>query len=174
MAIELSGNKLPGYIPRGKRKFLIFILPVLAALAVAGCASEVPVPASTANAHRLASYARSLIGTPYQYGGNSPERGFDCSGFVDHVFLHEAHLRLPRNAREISSRGAAVSKNSLREGDLVFFNTLRSAFSHVGIYLGDGKFIHAPSSGGSVRIENMHDDYWRRSYNGARRIISDR
>lgn len=143
-------------------------------LAVAGCASQGSVRPPSADTSRLIAYARSLIGTPYLYGGNSPQRGFDCSGFVDHVFLHETNIRLPHSSREISRHGAAVSKKNLRSGDLVFFNTARSKFSHVGIYLGADRFIHAPSSGGEVRVENMRDDYWRRSYNGARRIIFDR
>lgn len=117
------------------------------------------------------SYARSLIGTPYKYGGDSPSEGFDCSGFVDHVFHHELGIKLPRNTMEISHSGHAIRKDQLRAGDLVFFNTLRRKFSHVGIYLGDGRFIHAPSSGGSVRMEDMREAYWKKRYDGARRIV---
>jgi cell wall-associated NlpC family hydrolase len=122
------------------------------------------------DAGSLVSYARSLIGIPYKYGGNSPESGFDCSGFVGHVYSHALDISLPRSTGEISTMGKAVRSNDLRTGDLVFFNTLHTKFSHVGIYLGDYQFIHAPSSKGSVRVENMRDDYWRRNYNGARRI----
>ena len=114
--------------------------------------------------------ARDYTGTPYKYGGNSPDSGFDCSGFVGHVFRHHQGIKLPRSATEISQAGQFVSKNELRVGDLVFFNTLKRKFSHVGIYLGSHRFIHAPSSGGSVRVESMEKDYWRRNYNGARRI----
>jgi cell wall-associated NlpC family hydrolase len=171
---DSARNKVPGSDPCCLTRFFFYALFALSTLAAAGCASEGPVQTSSANADRLVSYAHSLIGTPYKYGGNSPKSGFDCSGFVDHVFLQTAHLKLPHSSRAISSRGTAVSKKNLRAGDLVFFNTLRSKYSHVGIYLGDGKFIHAPSNRGSVRLESMEDDYWRRNYNGARRIISDR
>ncbi len=150
------------------------VIALLFLFAVAGCASKGNVRPQSGSADELISYARSLIGTPYKYGGNSPERGFDCSGFVDHVFLHKLNIRLPRSSREISRRGKAVGQNDLRSGDLVFYNTLSSKFSHVGIYLGDSWFIHAPSSGGTVRVESMQDEHWRRRYNGARRIIFDR
>lgn len=122
------------------------------------------------DAGSLTSYAMSLIGTPYKYGGDTPDSGFDCSGFVGHVFSHALNISLPRSTGEISTLGKAVRSSDLRTGDLVFFNTLHSRFSHVGIYLGDYRFIHAPSSGGSVRVENMLEEYWRRNYNGARRI----
>jgi cell wall-associated NlpC family hydrolase len=118
----------------------------------------------------LTSYSKSLIGTPYKYGGNSPDSGFDCSGFIGHVFRHSEGINLPRTTNEIRYAGKPVRKNGLQVGDLVFFNTLKRKFSHVGIYLGDDRFIHAPSSGGSVRVENMQDNYWRHRYNGARRI----
>lgn len=114
--------------------------------------------------------ALSLTGIRYQYGGNSPETGFDCSGFVRYVFHQAANLSLPRSALEISRLGAQVTKNELQPGDLVFFNTMRSAFSHVGIYVGNNRFIHAPSSGGGVRVENMQQDYWLKRFNGAKRI----
>ena len=147
-----------------------FIL-LLSVLLLSACASEKPyVQGQHGNASILASYARSLVGTRYKYGGNSPDSGFDCSGFVSHVFSHSLGISLPRSTGEISRAGKSVRSNDLRTGDLVFFDTLHRKFSHVGIYLGDEHFIHAPSSGGSVRVENILDDYWRRSYNGARRI----
>ena len=132
--------------------------------------SDVRAPISDADARNLTSYARSLIGVHYKYGGNSPGIGFDCSGFVDHVFRHTLKINLPRSSDEISRIGQPVSMRNLRAGDLVFFNTLRHKFSHVGIYLGDDRFIHAPSSGGSVRTENMLDPYWKTHYDGARRV----
>ncbi len=119
----------------------------------------------------ISSYARSLIGIHYQYGGNSPDSGFDCSGFVDHVYRHTVGIKLPRSSSAISRYGKKIGRDELRAGDLVFFNTLRSKFSHVGIYLGDDYFIHAPSSGGKVRTENMRDAYWKQHYDGARRVI---
>lgn len=121
---------------------------------------------------KVTSYARNLIGTPYKYGGNSPESGFDCSGFVGHVFRHTAKISLPRNARQISRHGRPVKSSQLRPGDLVFYDTNRQSYSHVGIYLGEDRFIHAPSSGGKVRVEDMNLSYWKKHYNGARRLTS--
>ncbi|MCB5186493.1 C40 family peptidase [Methylobacillus caricis] len=117
--------------------------------------------------------ALSLTGIKYTYGGKSPETGFDCSGFVRYVFQQSASMTLPHGAKAISRMGQTVSPDQLQPGDLVFFNTLKSAFSHVGIYLGDNKFIHAPSSGGGIQVVNMKDSYWSKRFNGARRIDSD-
>jgi cell wall-associated NlpC family hydrolase len=114
--------------------------------------------------------ALDLLGIRYKRGGSSPETGFDCSGFVRHVFSESLGLALPHNAAAISQAGERVEKKELQPGDLVFFNTMRRAFSHVGIYLGDNQFVHAPRSGARVRIEDMGDRYWSRRYNGARRI----
>jgi hypothetical protein len=114
--------------------------------------------------------ALSLSGTPYKYGGKSPETGFDCSGFVRYVFSQAANLTLPHGARAISQLGKSIPVDQLQPGDLVFFKTLKHAFSHVGIYLGDGRFIHAPSSGGGVHVVSMNDDYWAKRFNGARRL----
>jgi len=114
--------------------------------------------------------ALSLTGVRYKYGGNSPETGFDCSGFVRYVFKQATSLSLPHNALAISRLGQTVPKEELKPGDLVFFNTLKSAFSHVGIYLGNNRFIHSPSSGGKVKVESMQDGYWAKRYNGAQRI----
>jgi cell wall-associated NlpC family hydrolase len=114
--------------------------------------------------------ALGQIGIQYQYGGNSPETGFDCSGFVRYVFGQAVSLSLPHGAKALSQLGQSVSKQDLKPGDLVFFNTLKSAFSHVGIYLGNNKFIHAPSSGGGVRVERMDSSYWQNRYNGAQRM----
>lgn len=114
--------------------------------------------------------ALSLTGVRYQYGGNSPETGFDCSGFVRYVFKQATTLTLPRSALAISQLGTTVPKDELQPGDLVFFNTLKSTFSHVGIYLGNNRFIHSPSSGGKVRVESMQDGYWAKRFNGAQRI----
>lgn len=114
--------------------------------------------------------ALSLTGIKYKYGGNTPETGFDCSGFVRYVFKQAASVTLPRSALEISQLGKSVSKNELQPGDLVFFNTVKTAFSHVGIYLGNNRFIHSPSSGGHVRVENMQEGYWAKRFNGAQRM----
>lgn len=114
--------------------------------------------------------ALALSGTPYKFGGISPETGFDCSGFVRYVFSQGANLTLPHGARAISQLGKAIPVDQLQPGDLVFYNTLKKTFSHVGIYVGDGRFIHAPSSGGGVDIVNMNDAYWSKRFNGARRL----
>lgn len=118
----------------------------------------------------LALYALSLDGTPYKYGGSSPRTGFDCSGFVGHVFKQSIGVTLPRSTEEISRIGEKLEIDELRPGDLVFFNTLNRRYSHVGIYLGDGQFIHSPSTGKSVTVVNINDKYYRERYNGARRI----
>lgn len=118
----------------------------------------------------IPEYAKSLIGTPYKFGGMSPDTGFDCSGFVGDVFRHTAGVSMPRTTAEISKAGVAITATDLRSGDLVFFNTLKKKFSHVGIYLGDSRFIHAPSKGGKVRIDDMGETYWKKNYDGARRV----
>lgn len=125
---------------------------------------------SSAEMNELTDYARSLIGTPYKYGGMSPDTGFDCSGFVGHVFKEKLGKNLPRSSAEISHTGIAQKSTLLQPGDLVFYNTLHKTYSHVGIYLGDGQFIHSPSKGKLVSIVNMDEPYWRKRYNGARRI----
>lgn len=114
--------------------------------------------------------ALSLIGIRYRMGGTTPETGFDCSGFVVHVFREGMGLILPRTSRELSKVGEIVKKQDLQPGDLVFFNTMRRTFSHVGIYLGNGQFIHAPRTGSEVRIEDMRESYWVKRYEGARRM----
>ena len=123
-----------------------------------------------AKAQEVIINALSLTGIKYKYGGNSPETGFDCSGFVRYVFRNAANLTLPPTARAISQIGKTVKKDELQPGDLVFFNTLKSAFSHVGIYIGNNKFIHAPRTGAAVRVENMQQDYWSSRFNGAQRL----
>ncbi len=123
-----------------------------------------------AKAQEILINAMSLTGIKYKYGGSNPDTGFDCSGFVRYVFSQAANLTLPPTARAISQIGKTVKKEELQPGDLVFFNTLKSAFSHVGIYVGDNKFIHAPRTGGEVRVENMQNSYWQRRYNGAQRL----
>lgn len=114
--------------------------------------------------------ALSYLGVPYRFGGASPRTGFDCSGLVNHVFRQAFGLSLPRTAREIARNGAAVARGELLPGDLVFFNTRGFLNSHVGIYLGDSKFVHAPNSRGRVRIDDLDNAYYRTRFNGARRI----
>ena len=129
--------------------------------------------ASVAGVQQTLEKALDLIGIRYRRGGTSPETGFDCSGFVGHVFREGLGLYLPHNAKQIAKNGETVAKKDLQPGDLVFFNTMRRAFSHVGIYLGDDKFVHSPRSGGTVRVESMNDSYWRQRFNGARRVAAE-
>jgi len=118
----------------------------------------------------LTMKAMDFMGIRYKRGGSTPENGLDCSGFVRLVFKDALGTNLPRTAAEISRVGENIDQKDLQPGDLVFYNTLRRGFSHVGIYLGDNKFIHSPSAGGQVRIESMDIAYWKNRFNGARRI----
>ncbi len=133
--------------------------------------SEVNVsPGSPDKTQDLLLYALSLNGTRYKYGGRDADSGFDCSGFVRYVYGQVAGLSLPGSAHAISKVGAQITKSELKPGDLVFFNTLRRAFSHVGIYLGDNRFIHASSSStGDVMVSDLTERYWSKRFNGARR-----
>jgi len=106
----------------------------------------------------------------YRYGGNSPVTGFDCSGLVAHVYLEAWHVRLPRTSAAQSQVGEPVSLTELQAGDLVFYDTQKRPYSHVGIYLGDGRFVHAPKSGARVRVESIRSAYWSQRFNGARRV----
>jgi cell wall-associated NlpC family hydrolase len=119
---------------------------------------------------KLISDALGLVGLRYKRGGTDADTGFDCSGFVGYLFKERLGLDLPRTSRDISHTGEPVEKAELQPGDLVFFNTMRRAFSHVGIYLGNNQFVHSPRSGRSVRVEDMTDRYWSKRYNGARRV----
>lgn len=114
--------------------------------------------------------AMGFLGVPYQYGGNSVETGFDCSGFVRAVFEQSVGKALPRRAAEQAAATDPIESSDLKPGDLVFFNTMRRAFSHVGIYVGEGKFIHSPRAGAVVRLEDMRVSYWQTRFNGARRV----
>jgi len=121
----------------------------------------------------LLSTALASIGVKYRRGASDPSVGFDCSGFVRHVYKEAMGLLLPHNAYSMSLQGKPVAMADLQPGDLVFFNTLKKQFSHVGIYLGDDRFIHAPSHGKSVEVDKLSDSYWTRHFNGARRIDTE-
>lgn len=122
-------------------------------------------------ASELVLSAMNFLGVPYRRGGQSREQGFDCSGFTRHVFENSVGLILPRRAIEQANSPdlIPVQQSELKPGDLVFFNTLRHTFSHVGIYIGDNKFIHSPRAGGAVRVEDMRVSYWQQRFDGARR-----
>lgn len=124
------------------------------------------------SAANITSYALSLIGVDYRFGGNTPDQGLDCSGLIRYVFQQATGISLPRSAREQARVGESIKRDDLQPGDLVFFNTRRFQFSHVGLYIGDNRFIHAPSSGGAVEVVNLDNHYWQKAFNGARRIVS--
>lgn len=129
-----------------------------------------PAQATTPPAE-IPMYAISLVGSPYRFGGISPETGLDCSGFVVHVYKQAAGIVLPRDTRSISETAQPLTQAELQPGDLVFFNTLNRAFSHVGIYLGEDRFVHATSSrSGAVMVSSLNEPYWRRHFDGARRV----
>jgi cell wall-associated NlpC family hydrolase len=122
-------------------------------------------------ASNLVLYSMSLLNSKYKFGGDKPTTGIDCSGFVRHVYAHVAGLRLPHNSLAMSERGETVRKGELKPGDLVFFKTIRQAISHVGIYLGDNMFIHAENSRKGVTISRLDNSYWRKHFDGARRLL---
>ena len=116
-------------------------------------------------------YAMAYVGVPYQRGGTAFEQGVDCSGFVQVTFWESAGIRLPRRAVEQAQATQAIDPGALEPGDLVFFNTQGQPYSHVGIYVGQGRFIHSPRTGAQVRLERLDDRYWRTRFDGARRVI---
>lgn len=128
---------------------------------------------ATDRAASLVVHAMDSLGVPYRKGGNSADTGFDCSGFVRAMYQQTMGTLLPRRAEEQAAATERIDKADLKPGDLVFFNTMRRAYSHVGIYLGEGKFIHAPRTGAQVRVESMQVKYWEKRFNGARRVQVD-
>ncbi len=116
--------------------------------------------------------AISLIGTPYRWGGNTPEGGFDCSGLVHFVFRDAVGLNLPRTTQELAALAAPrITRSDLRAGDLLVFGG-SAGVEHVGIHVGDGRFVHAPTTGGTVRIDHLDDRYWRPRFLFARRPLA--
>jgi len=142
------------------------LLPAIGAVEVRPLVQQMRDTASD-----LVMQAMNFLGVPYRRGGNTAEQGFDCSGFTRFVFENSIGLVLPRRADQQAQTAGlqSVKREELKPGDLVFFNTMRRAFSHVGIYVGEGKFIHAPRTGGEVRVEDMRASYWAKRFNGARR-----
>ncbi|MGO4551802.1 C40 family peptidase [Lysobacter sp. 2RAF19] len=128
-------------------------------------------PADPARANAVLMRAIGLVGTPYRWGGNTPEGGFDCSGLVNYVFHDMAAVQLPRTSRDLAaSGGPKVDVDRLAAADLVFFSS-GSTVTHVGIYVGEGRFVHAPSTGGTVRLDHLDGPYWAQHYAGARRVL---
>jgi cell wall-associated NlpC family hydrolase len=132
----------------------------------AGVAAE-----SVRATEQVAAYARQMVGTAYRFGGAEPATGFDCSGLVQYVYRQVSGVTLPRTARSLSELGARIPMVGLLPGDLVFFNTRRFAYSHVGIYIGHHQFIHAPRTGERVEVSTIDSRYWQRRFNGARRLV---
>lgn len=165
------------YIAPMRRTWIIIALLALLPLSAHAEESAEPPSFSAASndsvlgqAQEVALRALSFIGVRYKWGGSSPDSGFDCSGLIRYVFGQVTGKSLPGNAKEISQVGESIDRSELRPGDLVFFNTLRRPFSHVGIYLGESRFVHAPSRGGKVEIVDMTERYWQTRYDGARRL----
>ena len=153
---------------------------------LAACSSRSPAPAPVVQpkitysqpdgspiADDVLIRAIGLVGTPYRWGGNTPDSGFDCSGLIGYVYRDAAGISLPRSTREmIVMRAPTVDMNSLQSGDLVFFATSGgSQVSHAGIYVGEGRFVHAPSTGGTVRLDYLSNSYWSKAYLQAKRVI---
>lgn len=159
------------------------LIPLLAALAACSSSPGQPDASGSRSAHgyghatadsrranEVLVRAISLVGTPYRYGGNTPAGGFDCSGLVGYVFLDAAGLRLPRSTSAlIDLKSRRVARDDLEPGDLVLFTP--AGGGHVGIYVGEGRFVHAPSSGGTVRMDKLDTPYWARAYAGAKRVL---
>jgi cell wall-associated NlpC family hydrolase len=116
--------------------------------------------------------AVGLVGVPYRYGGNNPKAGFDCSGLIGYVYLKSANIKLPRTIQDMSTKGKGIDTQAPAPGDLVFFNTTGDKYSHAGIYVGQGRFVHAPSSGGTVRLEQIENPYWASRFTEARRLAA--
>jgi cell wall-associated NlpC family hydrolase len=164
-------------------------LAAAAALFLVGCASAPPVttPPSSRTAtkpptvtrataprpdsHQAVMWAMAFLGVPYQPGGNTPEQGFDCSGFTRHVFAHSLGISLPRRAEQQAQNAdlPEVARDDLLPGDLVFFNTQKRPYSHVGIFVGQGRFVHSPREGAAIRIDDMRLPYWESRFEGGRR-----
>ena len=157
------------------KKYLVILLLLLSACSSVRHDAQIATPSDNdEQMSNLAIYAMSLYDTPYRSGGTTRASGFDCSGFVQYVFRNSAGLALPRTSAEMSRVGSAVNADSLKPGDLVFFDTQHSHYSHVGIYVGEYRFLHAPSAGRAIMLSNLHEKYWQSHYEGARRIDLER
>ncbi|MDQ0568829.1 cell wall-associated NlpC family hydrolase [Variovorax paradoxus] len=163
--------------PRRRMPLLLRLLPIGACLLALGCASPRAPPSSstystspltTEQSNGVAIHALGLVGTPYRYGGNTPEGGFDCSGLIGYVYRNNAGQAMPRTVASLAGFGRPVPASDIRSGDLVLFGA--STPSHAGIYVGAGQFVHAPSTGGEVRLDRLDGAYWSRQPMQARRL----
>jgi len=156
---------------------------ILSGLILGGCSTPTrkPAPQSTiakfkedtsVGTEGISIAAMGLVGVPYRFGGNTPAGGFDCSGLIVYVYNNAAGIKLPRTVQEMSRTGQTIRNDAPAPGDLVFFNTTGERYSHAGIYVGHGRFVHAPSKGGTVRLDQMTSPYWAARYTEARRIAN--
>ena len=156
-------------------KNVLALLACGLALLLAACGSTPPLAERatqrspiSGRGHEVALFALGLIDTGYRFGGKNPEAGLDCSGMVSYIFGKAASLKVGGSAADIARAGRPVERGSLRPGDLVFFNTRNAAFSHVGVYIGDDRFVHAPSTNGKVRIDQLDNRYYAQRFEAAR------
>ena len=166
---------------RGRVLFLLMMIALLSACGGDKLARQPPprqrvwpvvTPDDPVRANAVLMRAISLVGTPYRYGGNTPESGFDCSGLVNYVYRDMLDVRLPRTSRDLAAfQGPRIAPQRLAAADLVFFGA-KGNVSHVGIYVGEGRFVHAPSTGGTVRLDHLDGAYWRDHYSGAKRVLN--
>jgi cell wall-associated NlpC family hydrolase len=166
---------MPSTLPRGLCAWAIL---TLSAVLFAGCAAAPerrgePAPAGElrAEVQSVTGFARKLLGRPYRFGGAEPEGGFDCSGYVQYVFRQAVGMRLPRATDGQFRLGRPASWWNVRPADLVFFRIEGPKSLHVGIYLGERRFVHAPSSGGAVRVESLDDPFWKQRFIAGRRLL---
>jgi cell wall-associated NlpC family hydrolase len=156
---------------------------ILSGLILGGCSTPIrkPAPQSTiakfkedtsVGTEGISIAAMGLVGVPYRFGGNTPAGGFDCSGLIVYVYNNAAGIKLPRTVQEMSRAGQTIRNDAPAPGDLVFFNTTGERYSHAGIYVGHGRFVHAPSKGGTVRLDQMTSPYWAARYTEVRRIAN--
>lgn len=188
-AAHYPGNTAPAPAPTVRRALSSMAFALLAAGLLGGCGGSPEIvragsapdgsrhwptiePGDPAAANAVLMRAISLVGTPYLYGGNTPQTGFDCSGLVNYVYRDMLDLSLPRSSRALADfQGPRIQPRQLAPADLVFFGSGGNV-THVGIYVGDGRFVHAPSSGGTVRLDALDGHYWRDHYSGAKRILN--
>lgn len=165
---------------RGRRCALQYSLLLLGGSLLSAC-STLPFQTSalpdfskdvSAGLEDYSIAAIGLVGVPYRYGGNTPKGGFDCSGLIAYVYQKVGQIKLPRTVEGIGQVGQSLGNQTPAPGDLVFFNTQGHKHSHVGIYVGQGRFVHAPSKGGTVRLDKVTSPYWSSRYTESRRIVS--
>lgn len=190
--MNLASMNRPAPERRPLKQGLFLISLVMLALSLGACSSSKKPPkprpgsvvqskqpiqishiSSAQGGPEIAMYAMGLIGTPYQYGGNSANTGFDCSGLVTYVYNQALTVPLPRTAKDLAFSSRSIKKSQLKAGDLVFFNTSgNNPFSHVGIYIGNNQFVHAPSSNGTIRTASLDNPYFAPRFTGARTFFA--